>query len=124
MKRLAALTTLLCAGLVMSVTVSAATMPASSVRVAGGAASVTTCDPDGFTASSFTTSSRKVISVTVGGIAPACHGGALSVTLTQGSASVATGGPVTVTGTTQEVAVTGAPDAPAVTGLRAIVVGP
>jgi hypothetical protein len=124
MKRLAILAALGVTGLVMAVHASAATMPASSTRVGGGSASVLSCDPDGFTASAFGISSGKITSAEVGGIAPACQGGRLSVTLTQGNVSVASGGPVTVTGTSQSVPITGSPDVWNVDGMKAVVLGP
>lgn len=124
MKRLAVVAALGATGLVMSVHASAATMPASTTRVGAGSAAVLSCDPDGFTAASFTTSGGNVTAVTVGNIASACQGGQLRVTLVQGTNGVATGGPVTVTGSSHNVPVTGAPGAATVDGLRAVVVGP
>ena len=124
MKRFALLVALGCTGIAMSVTASAATLPTVTTKVGSGTAAVSTCDADGFTAASFTTSGGKVTAVTVGGIAPTCQGGSLRVHLTQGTTSVATGGPVTVTGTSHNVPVTGAPGAATVDGLRAVVVGP
>ncbi len=124
MKRLAILVALAATGLITSVSASAATMPVVTAPVGNGSAAVTTCDSDGFTASGFTTSGGKVTGVTLTGIAPACAGGQLSVTLTQGSTSVATGGPVTVSVTSATVGVTGSPDAWTVDGMHAVVVGP
>src|SRR5687768_12108877 len=102
MKRVALLVALGLTGFVMSVTASAATMPTSTIKVGGGSAGVGTCDADGFT-TTFMTSAGKVTSVTVGGISAACVGGSLRVTLTQGTASVATGGPVTISSTSHPV---------------------
>lgn len=124
MKRLGLLVALGLTGFVMSVTASAATLPTSTIKVGGGSVGVSSCDTDGFSASSFTTSGGKVTSVTVGGIATACAGGSLRVTLTQGTASIAAGGPVTITGTSHVVSVSGAPDAWNVNGFRAVVIGP
>lgn len=107
----------------MSVHASAATMPASTIRVGAGSAAVLSCDPDGFTPT-FTTSAGRVTSVTVGGIAPACTGGILRVTLTQGTASVASGGPVSIDAATEVVSLTGSPFAYNVDGFKAVVVGP
>ena len=123
MKRLALVAALGATGLVMSVHASAATMPASTTRVGAGSATVLSCDPDGFTPT-FTTSGGMVTSVTVGGIAPACMGGVLRVTLTQGSTSVASGGPVTIDSSTEVVSVTGSPFAYNVDGFKAVVIGP
>lgn len=124
MKRVFLLAGLTVVGLITVVTASASTMPLNSSRVAGGSAAVSTCDADGFTAASFTTSAGKVTSVTVGGISAACQGGRLSLHLTAGGSSVAIGGPVMVTGTSQTVTVTGGPDAWTVAGLEAVVIGP
>lgn len=124
MKRIILLVALGLTGLLMSVTASAATLPTSSIKVGGGSAVVSTCDADGFSATTFTTSGGKVTSVTVGDIAAACAGGSLRVDLTQGTASIAAGGPVTVSGTSQVVTLSGSPDAWDVDGFRAVVIGP
>lgn len=124
MKRIILLASLAVVGLVTAVTASAASMPLTSGRVGSGSATIARCDADGFTATSFTTSAGKVTSVTVGGIAPGCQGGRLSLSLTAGGSSVAVGGPVTVTGTSQTVTVTGSPDAWTVGGLEVVVIGP
>ena len=123
MKRLALLVALGCTGLVMSVSASAATMPTSTTAVAGGSAAVLSCDSDGFTPT-FTTSGGRVTSVTVAGIAATCNGGLLYVTLTQGSASVASGGPVTIDSVSKVVSLTGSPFASNVDGMKAVVTGP
>ena len=124
MKRIGLFAGLAVIGLVASVTASAATFPLRTARLSNGSAAVSTCDPDGFTASSFATSRGKVTTITIGGIAPECQGGQLSVTLTQGDASLASGGPTTVTGASQAVTLTGSPDAWTVDGLRAVIIGP
>ena len=123
MKRLATLAALGLTGLLMSVTASAATMPTVTGKVGGGSASVGRCDADGFT-TNFTTSGGRITSVTVGGIAAGCAGGSLRVTITQGNASAATGGPLTISSSTHTVSVTGAPNAWEVDGFKAVVVGP
>lgn len=123
-KRIFVLVALGLACVATGVTASAATMPVVTVGVGNGSAAIAKCDPDGFTASSFTTNGGKVTSVTLGGIDPACAGGRVTVNLTQGTTSVATGGPVTVTGTSLVVALSGSPDAWIVDGLRAVVIGP
>lgn len=124
MKRIVTLLGLGLACVASGVTASAATMPIATVGVGNGSASIARCDPDGFTASSFTTTGGKVVSVTLGGIDPACTGGSTMVTLTQGTTSIATGGPVSVTGASLVVPLSGAPDAWNVDGLRAVVIGP
>ena len=118
------LATLVMIGLVTSVTASAASIPVGSVRLGNGSATVARCDTDGFTLDAFTTSGGKVTSITVGGIAPGCQNGALSINLTQGDTSLVAGGPVNITGTSHVVNLTGGPDAWNVDGLRAIVIGP
>lgn len=63
--------------------------------LAVGETSVAECD-DAQTAR-YATESGQVTAVTIGGIAdPACAGGRLSVTLTAGGTSVASGGPVAI----------------------------
>lgn len=124
MKRIVVLASLGLTGLLMSVTASAATLPTSSIRVGGGSAVVSQCDSDGFSATAFATTGGKVTSVTVGGIAAACSGGSLRVNLTQGTTSVAAGGPVTISGTSHVVSLSGSPDAWNVDGFRAVVIGP
>jgi hypothetical protein len=96
---------------------------------AGGVV-VTACDDDGFTAD-YTTSAGNVTAVTVGGIAdPGCEGGVLRVTLTNGSTSIAGGGPVTIptdpdtADNSVTVALSPAPSAAQVTGIHVAVVGP
>jgi hypothetical protein len=57
---------------------------------------VAACDTNGFTMS-YATSGANVTSATVGGIAdPGCEGGRLSLTLANGTTSIAGGGPATV----------------------------
>ena len=57
---------------------------------------VAACDTNGFTVS-YATSGLNVTSVTLGGIAdPGCEAGQLSLTLANGTTSLASGGPVTV----------------------------
>ena len=123
MKRLAALAALGLTGLLMSVTASAATLPTGSTKVGGGSASVSTCDADGFTPT-FTTIGGRITEVTVGGIAAACSGGSLRITLTRGTISPLTGGPVTISSSSHAVAVNGATNAWEVDGLSVVVIGP
>jgi hypothetical protein len=123
MKRLAALAALGLTGLLMSVTASAATLPTVTGKVGGGSASVDRCDADGFT-TNFTTSGGRITSVAVSGIAAACSGGSLRVTLTRGIISPVMGGPVTISSSSHTVAVIGAPNAWEVVGFSAVVVGP
>ena len=110
-------------GLLMSVTASAATLPTVTSKVGGGSASVAKCDPDGFTMN-FTTSGGRVTEVLVGGIAPACFGGSLRITLTRGVISPVMGGPVTISSPSHAVAVIGSANAWEVDGFHLVVVGP
>jgi hypothetical protein len=81
----------------------AAAVPAAATTLGGdggrmlasGQANVVECDAAQTV--QYATESGQVTAVTIGGIAdPGCSGGLLSVTLTAGSVSVASGGPVTV----------------------------
>lgn len=65
-------------------------------RLGAGGAVVASCDTNGFTVS-YTVSGGNVTAATVGGIAdPGCEGGLLSLTLANGTTSVASAGPTTV----------------------------
>lgn len=84
--------------------VTVAMVPAFATSLGGlapgklGARGVTVaaCDTNGFTMS-YATSGANVTSATVGGIAdPGCEGGQLSLTLANGTTSIASGGPATV----------------------------
>ncbi len=111
-------------GIVATLTAAAATLAIDAATLGVGRASISRCDPDGFTPASFTTSRGKVTSVTVTGIADACRGGRLTVNLVQGDSSGASGGSVAVAGSSETVAVSGSIDAWNVDGFRAVVIGP
>jgi hypothetical protein len=66
-----------------------------------------------------------VTSVAIGGIASACNGGSLRVTVVDGSRmSVAGGGPVTVSGTSASVSVSPNPPGATPAGVDVSIVGP
>lgn len=96
----------------------------NSPRVGNGSTPVSACDSDGFTIS-YTTSGGNLISVGVGGIAPACNGGSLRVTVVNSSrTSVASGGPVTVSGTSETVSVSPNPAGATPAGVDVSIAGP
>jgi hypothetical protein len=118
--------------------VSVAMVPAFATSLGGLAPSklgaqgvaVTACDTNGVTMS-YATSGANVTSATVGGIAdPGCEGGQLSLTLANGTASIAAGGPVTVptdAGTTDNavtVALSPQPAAAQVNRVHVSITGP
>ena len=89
-----------------------------------GSTPVTACDTDGFTVS-YTTSGGNVTSVAVGGIASACNGGSLRVTVVDGSrTSLASGGPVTVSGSSETVSVSPNPPGATPAGVDVSIAGP
>jgi hypothetical protein len=70
---------------------SAAAIPATVRSLGAGSAAVSPCDADGFTYSYTVNTSGNITSVTVAGIASACAGGTLRLTLTSGTTSVGSG---------------------------------
>ena len=117
------LTTVGLAAALALATAAAAGLDVAGGGVGAGTASVARCDPDGFSLS-FTTLGGDVTAVSVGGIAAACVGGELSVTLTSSGANVGGGGPVSVAGSAADVSITATPDADAIDGYHVAVVGP
>jgi hypothetical protein len=96
----------------------------NSTPVGNGSTPVSACDTDGVTVS-YTTSGGNVISVGVGGIAAACNGASLRVTVVDGSrTSVASGGPVTVGGSSATVSVSPNPPGATPAGVDVSLVGP
>jgi hypothetical protein len=101
---------------------------AASLNITGsigaGSNSVAACDTS--FGANYTTVSGNVTAVDVTGIAAACIGGALSVTLTDASgASLGSGGPATIAGTTRSVSISsGTPDGDVVAGIRISIAGP
>lgn len=110
---------------------SASTLGGLSPRGLGaGTAAVAACDTNGFTVA-YTLASGSVTATTIGGIAdPGCEGGQLRVTVANASASIGSGGPVTVpvdadtVDTSVTVALTPQPAAAQVTRIHASIVGP
>ena len=102
----------------------AAGFPLVPSAVGTGSGAVSACDTDGFTIS-YTTASGNVTQAVVGGIAAACAGGSLQLTLTDSSgASIGSGGPVTVAGTTATVPLATQPYAGSVAGFQVAISGP
>lgn len=116
-----------------------ATLPGIAATLGGlagpglgaGAATVATCDTDGFTPS-YATAAGSVTSVTLAGIAdPGCEGGQLSLVLAgAGGSSVAAAGPTAVptdgdtSANSMTLAVTPTPAAATVTSIHVVVTGP
>jgi hypothetical protein len=111
-------------GVPCSLAAASALQGVSSAQVGDGSDVVNACDSDGFTIS-YTTSGGNVTSVTVGGIASTCNGGSLKVTVVDGSrTSVASGGPVTVSGSTATVSVSPNPPGATPAGVDVSITGP
>ena len=107
-----------------SLAAAAAIQGASSGPLGSGSTPITACDTDGLTVS-YTTSGGNVTTVSVGGIAVACSGGSLRVTVVDSSrTSVASGGPVTVSGTSESVSVSPNPAGAIPAGVDVSIVGP
>lgn len=102
----------------------AAGFPLVPTGVGNASGPVAACDTDGFTIS-YTTSAGNVTQAVVGGIAAACAGGSLQLALTDSSgASIGSGGPVTVAGTTATVPLATQPYAGSVAGFQVAISGP
>jgi hypothetical protein len=96
----------------------------SSTPVGNGSTPVSACDSDGFTVT-YTTTGGNLTSVAIGGIAPACNGASLQVTVVDGfRASVASGGPVTVSSSSATVSVSPNPPGATPAGVDVSIVGP
>ncbi len=104
----------------------AAAFGLSSDRLGAGADAVTSCDTNGFTIDAIALNgANEVTQLTVGGIASTCAGGQLTVNLTRiDDASIGVGGPVTVSGSTATVDVSGFPNLSDVKHEVIIIVGP
>jgi hypothetical protein len=123
-KRLLILCSAVAVGVPCSLAAASALQGVSSARVGSGSTPVPACDTDGFTVS-YTTSGGNVTSVTIGGIAAACNGGSLRVTVVDGSrTSVASGGPVTVSGSSAAVSVSPNPAGATPAGVDVSIAGP
>jgi len=107
-----------------SLAAAAALQGVSSEALGNGSTPVTACDTDGFTLT-YTTTGGNVTSVAIGGIAVACNGASLRVTVVDGSrTSLASGGPVTVSGTSETVSVSPNPPGAAPAGVDVSIAGP
>ncbi|MDP9270619.1 MAG: hypothetical protein M3P14_06585 [Chloroflexota bacterium] len=105
----------------------AASMPATSRALGAGTAVVAACDANGFTFKPALDATSHVTTVAISGIAAACAGGTLRMTLTNGTTSVGSGsaslpssgfsGSVTVT-------ISPTPLSTSVTATYAVVEGP
>src|SRR5688572_3274403 len=114
-------------GLLLSAAVfgSAATLGGiSALGLGGGQSTVPSCDSDGVGVT-YATSAGAVTSVTITGVAAGCANSALRVVLVNGSnASVGAGGPVTVSGTSVNVALTPQPTVASVAATHVSITGP
>jgi hypothetical protein len=70
---------------------SATSIPISAAPLGAGTAAVSSCDSDGFAFAATIDTSGKITSVSVSGIAAACAGAVLRVTLASGTTSVGSG---------------------------------
>ena len=123
MKRLLILCSAVALGL-CSLASASAFQGVSSTPVGDGSIPVAACDTDGFSVS-YTTSGGNVTSVAVGGIALACDGASLHVTVVDSSrTSVASGGPVAVSGPSATVSVSPNPPGAVPAGVDVSIVGP
>jgi hypothetical protein len=102
----------------------AATVGLGPDTLGNGNSAIGTCDTS-FTYA-YTTVGGNVTSVTVGGIAdPACTGGSLRLTLTNGAgASLGNGGPVTIPSGGSVAVPTSSADGELVAGARVAITGP
>src|SRR5688500_14987219 len=120
----AALILIVLAAVAASVPGFATTVGLTPDTLGNGNAGVSTCDTS-FTYT-YTTSGGNVTSVDVGGIAdPACVGGQLTLSLTNGSGTrLGGGGPVTIPGGGSVSVPTTSVDGELVGGARVAIVGP
>ena len=104
----------------------ARTINPTSKQVTSATASVSSCGSLSGMTISWTVVDDVVKTVVLGSIPAACSGGSLSLTLVgAGSSSLASAGPVTISGTSQTISsLSGTPSALAVTGSYVSVVGP
>lgn len=104
----------------------AATISALNDNLGAGNAVVAECDTNGFVIDGFMLNGNAEIThIDISGIDTLCVGGALSVSLTKADdTSIGSGGPVTVTGASMSVPITGLPPAADVKHEVIIIVGP
>lgn len=93
-------------------------------NLGAGGDPVESCDKDGVTVS-YSVSDGIVTGVTVSGIAARCSFGQMSLTLSDaGGASIGSGGPAMVTGTSRAFAMNPQPKASDVAGVHIVIEGP
>lgn len=99
---------------------------ATSKKVAGASASVSSCGTLSGIGIAWTVTNDAINSVSLTSIPAACNGGSLSITFVNGSnVSQGSAGPVTITGTSQTInSITGSPVGSNVASAFASVVGP
>lgn len=103
----------------------AAPHPLTSKDVASGAAAVSSCGALSGVTVSWTSRSGVITQVVLGSIPSACIGGTLSLTFASaGNTALGTAGPITVTGTSMTVAVSGSPTASLISQALVAVAGP
>ena len=103
----------------------AAGATASTKKVVGANASVTSCGSLSGISISWTVTANVVTSIALASIPAGCVGAALSLTLVDASnASLSSIGPVTVTGTSQTLTPSGSPTATSVANTYVSAVGP
>lgn len=104
----------------------ARTVTPTSKKIVSAHTAVSSCGSLSGITMSWTTVDDVVTTIVLGSIPAACNGGSLKLTLIDsGNTSLATAGPVTVSGTTQTLtSITGTPSALTITGSYVSVVGP
>jgi hypothetical protein len=123
-KRLFVLLVVVALGVPCSLAAASVIGAVSAGKVASDVATISACDIDGFTIS-YTTVGGNVTSVTVGGIDSRCNGGTLKLAVVDSSrTSVASGGPVTVSGSSATVSVSPNPAGSVPGGVDVAISGP
>ena len=110
-----------------SETGAAASLPATSARLAAGTGVVSPCDGDGFAFHHVIDTSGRITTVSVVGIDAACAGGTLRLTLTNGTTSVGGGSanlPSVAFGGTIDVTISPQPLSSGVSAVYASLEGP
>jgi hypothetical protein len=105
----------------------AAALPTTVARFAGGTATVSACDPNGFAFRHTVDTTGRITTVTVSSIAAACAGGTLRLTLTNGTTSVGAGSamlPSVGFAGSAALAISPAPVSSQVTALYMVIEGP
>ncbi len=112
------------ATVVISGSAEASSTAASSKKLAAGKATVAACGTLTGVVPNFTLSGSTVTAVVLTGIPSSCNGGSLRATVTNGSASLGAGGPVTVASGGATVAISPAAATASVTHVRIAITGP